>query len=114
MRDDEEDEIGADIETGRERLLAQNQELFIPNERQQADNTVQSLMAHLCCFTPMISACYYTYFTPPEHEAIDRNTAECQDEYRLYLLVSGSCLIVPTLLIAYIVLCNKWHSVDRV
>ena len=62
----------------------------------------------------MISACFYTYFTPPEHETIDENTAECQDEYRLYLLVSGSCLIVPTLLIAYIVLCNKWHSVDRV
>jgi len=75
---------------------------------------VQSLLAHLFCYLPIITSCYYTYFAPPDFKSKDPQTEACQESYRLYLLVAGSCLIMPSIMLFYIVCCYKRHSPDRV
>lgn len=70
-------------------------------------------MAHLGCYLPIITACYYQYFTPTDYNDSSDKT-DCYDSYRLYLLVSGSCLILPTLMVFYIIACYRRHALERV
>jgi len=67
-------------------------------------------MAHLGCFLPIIVGCFYTYFMPADFTPEKEEQAACNQSYRLYLLVSGCCLIPPTLMLMYIVGCHRRHS----
>lgn len=67
-------------------------------------------MAHLGCFLPIIIGCFYCFFAPDDYQDSDEGKQACFDSYKLYLLVSGICLILPTLMLLYVIGCQRRHS----